>query len=563
MAIWNISDVVRVSLPPEEAEGSGGGAAEKPEIDEEYIEPPEQPDSQEQDSSDGGSSSQEDSDANDSGSGPEESDSKEDSDPQQGSEEDAEEGSGEESDGGVGDGQDPDTDSEPSSGEEEDSEEVQEPGTEEGAGEPSPVDPQEDAGGVDDENSSAGGEESSEGDEEGTDGDESSGEPSKSSEDGDETSGEEGETSADGEETAEGGEEGSDPEEEGSDGGDFEENEVPQHSAEEQEEMRKALDRLRKELTSQAVLQGLQEVSADVQEVLDTVSKGQRLEYKVAPGVKDRLYRVDGGAQAAAAKLQQGIQDIGNLAVKLRRLFADNRSRVVHTGLKRGKRLSGKDVHRIHTDRAQGKVPRIWKREEEGVNLDSAVSIAVDNSGSMQGDSAYMVERLTMALGTTLQRMRVPFEMMGYTAVDADGCAHGTKGVRDYPVDINVIKTFEERQFDVRRCIFPSECGITPDLDCLRIMSPRLLARPEPKKILFVLTDGEPTACGHELTVALMCSLKEHIQEMRRRGVVVFGFGIQADLHQYYGDDFVFVDANNMKDFPNLVIGKLTKLLLG
>ena len=537
MAVWKTDEVARVSLPPEKAPPGGDSQdSQKPDLDEEYIE--EQDNLPPSDQEDEGDEQETDNDSNDSDSGQDQSNEDSGSDTQPSSEETDQEEAGEEE--GVNDSTDSSAessdDAEDSSGDDESDESG---------------------------DNSSGSEQPISGDEE-----DSSGDDGDSSDSGDDSSDEPADSSAGGD-SLPGDEEEGEEELGGGDEPDLEESDVPDLSAEEAEEMRKALIRLQENMRDQQAIARLQEMSKDVQGILNGAAVQNKQSYMVSPLIKDNFYRVEPTPMStmyARQKLMEGNRDIGNLSVRLRRLFSDRHSQNIQTGLKKGKRLSGKDIHRLHTDRAQGRVPRIWKRQSDGVNQDAAVSIAVDNSSSMQGRRAVMVEKLTMALGTTLQRMRVPFEMMGYTANQRSGFGDGSSGARDYPVDINIIKTFEERSFDIARCVFPEDVCITPDLDCLRVMSPRLLARPEPKKIMFVLTDGQPTTFCYgtgSLQDGLEYSLREHIKDMRKRGVIMFGFGMEADLRTFYGEDFVYVDSGSMSEFPKLVIEKLTKLLMG
>jgi cobaltochelatase CobT len=293
----------------------------------------------------------------------------------------------------------------------------------------------------------------------------------------------------------------------------------------------------------------LEEISKEVTDLAN--QKGsQSAGYRVANGVKDTFITTKGSDGTCKYLLSMGIKDLGSLSVRLRNLFTDRNSRRINGGLKKGRRISTRDAYRLYTDPAKGKSPRIWSNESDGKNQDAAVSLLVDNSGSMHGTKAELAERLTMALGTTLDRMRVPFEIIGYTG---GGCVKNN--TRQASVQFNISKTFEEKSFDIRRCVFPGKMDNTPDLDGLRLAAPRLLARPEPKKILFVFCDGQP---NHDIRKYV----KPYIEEIKKKGLVVFGFGMEADLSSFYGEDFIHVRHSEMSSFSKKVIEKLTKLLV-
>ena len=296
--------------------------------------------------------------------------------------------------------------------------------------------------------------------------------------------------------------------------------------------LKEALDDLHKNPPD---IESMQEVSADMTDRISKMSSGM-----VVPPTVVKLVQVKGPVDICKARLEAGQKLFGNLGVRLRNLFSDRNSRKVTGGLKKGKRISSKDIHKLQTDRYQGKLPRIWKREMQGKNQDAAVSIAIDNSGSMNGDKQLLAECISAALGTTLQRMRVPFNMLGYTD-------HGNSGA----LQINVVKSFEERDFDIKRCLFP-RMGCTPELEALMFIGPLLLARPEPKKILFVICDGGGGEPGH---------IERYLNKLRSMGVLIFGFGMEADLSSYYGEDFIKVSHSDMPSFSRILISKLTKLL--
>jgi cobalamin biosynthesis protein CobT len=90
--------------------------------------------------------------------------------------------------------------------------------------------------------------------------------------------------------------------------------------------------------------------------------------------------------------------------------------------------------------------------------------------------------------------------------------------------------------------------GITPDLDCLKWITPQLWVRPEEKKVLFVICDGEPTAYGAGLTLRLRHSYKQYINACKEAGIKVFGFGIEANISEYFGEDWAYVTSSSLSD---------------
>jgi len=192
----------------------------------------------------------------------------------------------------------------------------------------------------------------------------------------------------------------------------------------------------------------------------------------------------------------------------------------------------------------------------------------VDNSASMSmGGKQEIAEALVGGMGSLLSRMHIPFEIIGFTqyphqeAVAADPC---DRWMRRQAVTFNIVKGFGEK-FSAYRVPFP-QTGYTPDLDALKFAVPRLLGRPEHKKILILLSDGI-SELGHENAECmdrLLSSYPRYVQQMRKKGVIPFAFGIcDSTVGDYFGDDWMLVNQKTLKDFPKEVIKHLSRVLLG
>jgi len=192
----------------------------------------------------------------------------------------------------------------------------------------------------------------------------------------------------------------------------------------------------------------------------------------------------------------------------------------------------------------------VYNDKLKGTLEKAALAIALDNSSSMSGHQSYTAAMLLSGILHHADKNGIPTLAAGYTMGDQKVRSKGI--VRDYPVRIDIIKRFEER-YDarvMRRC-----CPLpdyfrsgTPDLDCLQWITPQLWAREEEKKVLFVICDGEPTAAGDELTDKLRASYKKYLEACKLAGIRVFGFGIQADISGYFGEDWAYVTASSLAD---------------
>jgi cobalamin biosynthesis protein CobT len=190
----------------------------------------------------------------------------------------------------------------------------------------------------------------------------------------------------------------------------------------------------------------------------------------------------------------------------------------------------------------------------------AAIAIALDNSSSMRGHRAMIASQLLSGLLHYTDRGGVPTMAAGYTTTrflrDPSAVA------RDMPVHIDIIKSFEERyNASVKRrcCPLPNHMrGATPDLDCIKWITPQLMQRKEKKKVLLVVCDGEPYLGETPATGRLRENYKKYIQACKDAGICVFGFGIEEDISDYFGDDWVYVTAQSLADN---FMAKLSKIL--
>jgi len=185
----------------------------------------------------------------------------------------------------------------------------------------------------------------------------------------------------------------------------------------------------------------------------------------------------------------------------------------------------------------------------------AAISFMVDNSDSMRKIIDYMYTLLSGILHT-LSKAQIPTEAIGYTIGESSSDTW-----RDVPAYLTIIKDFKESYSGrvINRCVSPLYMGATNDLDGMRYAIPRLWARPEKKKVLMVLCDGEPYLTNKILTNKLQKSYKEYIDICRKAGIIIFGIGIgNLNLSRYFGEDWVSVGAQNVGE---TLLSKLTQIL--
>ena len=281
--------------------------------------------------------------------------------------------------------------------------------------------------------------------------------------------------------------------------------------------------------------------------------------YAVDPKVRDTYTQMGpSNFEKGQQLIGPGLALLGPLATKLRYLFTSRESQKIQGSMTKGPRLDGKNLHKAVTGR-KGRNPPVFAKKQRHRNEDAVVSILVDNSSSMHsGRKSHYTELMCTGLGTTLQRMNVPFEMMGFTT---QHYGSQVNGVRTSPVVINVIKSFEEKKFLPERAVFFSGANGNSDMEVGKIMVDRLKERPEPKKVYFVISDGQPASNGYHNYNNLY---RRFLQATKDSGIHVFGFGLgsAANIEYFFGeDDSVTIDLGHVEEFPHKVLEKLTKIL--
>jgi cobalamin biosynthesis protein CobT len=187
---------------------------------------------------------------------------------------------------------------------------------------------------------------------------------------------------------------------------------------------------------------------------------------------------------------------------------------------------------------------RIFRQTVPGQKVDTAVEILVDESGSMGGKMRRAIE-VVIALGETLSAINIPFEVVGWTNVGSS--SYGEGYTRFMPFAFRVVKEFAESWATVcHRAVTLSAQSENVDGEAVWQVAQRIAVRKEARKIIFVLSDGEPCGGGHYLNE----HLNEVVKRLTRAGIEVYGIGIQTTaVRKFYnaanGSDHIVVNDLN------------------
>lgn len=204
------------------------------------------------------------------------------------------------------------------------------------------------------------------------------------------------------------------------------------------------------------------------------------------------------------------------------------------------------DVASLYSLRLGNK--RIFSEQVPGICLDTAISILIDQSGSMGESGKYLRAReAAIAISETINSFGIPFELIGWTNTHGNKVGHEHPYTRHLPFTYYVYKAFNEGYLPVRTRL----CGIhweeeNVDGEAVLAVARRLAVRPEARKMLIVLSDGWPLG-GEGQHEIVRWHLGEVIRKVTGAGIEVYGVGICSNAVEHYysaanGSDHVVVN---------------------
>lgn len=187
------------------------------------------------------------------------------------------------------------------------------------------------------------------------------------------------------------------------------------------------------------------------------------------------------------------------------------------------------DTTALHQLRLGNK--RIFSQVSPAIELDTAVSIVIDLSGSMGSASdqhacAYWARLTCVALAEALDALGVPFEVVGFDNDWSRGAMPRHGFINRSPLRFHVFKAFGEKHKQVRTRLtgITGHCDNT-DGEAVFQCALRLAQRPEQRKVMFVLSDGAP-ACSGVDSYDNNKHLTDVITKVTKAGIEVCGIGL-------------------------------------
>lgn len=210
----------------------------------------------------------------------------------------------------------------------------------------------------------------------------------------------------------------------------------------------------------------------------------------------------------------------------------------------------------------------VFKTRDEAQDIDTAVMIMVDMSGSMEGTRIIVARQVAIALCNCLDRTSIAYELLGfgtdeyaigYTEKDE---AYRGKFSRVSPLRHYIFKSFEEPLRDATGAIgtmAKHRMHHNVDGESLLFGHERLKKRPENRRIMLVLSDGYPEfdGSGVQHRKSHLADVVAHVQ---KEGTELIGIGIQSSAVEQFYDRYTVV--KDLSDLSKGALDQLARLLI-
>jgi len=231
------------------------------------------------------------------------------------------------------------------------------------------------------------------------------------------------------------------------------------------------------------------------------------------------------------------------------------------------------DAGRLARVVANPTTPLSFKWEKDMEFRDTVVTLLLDNSGSMRGRPISIAAICADVLARTLERCNVKVEILGFTTRAWKGGQSRENwlngGRPQQPGRLNDLRHIVYKGADApwRRArpnlgLMMKEGLLKENIDgeALEWAHKRMLARPEQRKILMVISDGAPVD-DSTLSVNPANYLEKHLRDViamveKRKMVELLAIGIGHDVTRYYERAVTITDVEQLA-------GAMTEQLAG
>ncbi|NQZ73713.1 MAG: cobaltochelatase subunit CobT [Dinoroseobacter sp.] len=221
------------------------------------------------------------------------------------------------------------------------------------------------------------------------------------------------------------------------------------------------------------------------------------------------------------------------------------------------------DAGRLARVVANPTTPLSFKVEKDTDFRDTVVTLLLDNSGSMRGRPISIAAICADVLARTLERCQVKVEILGFTTRAWKGGQSREEWLKagrpQQPGRLNDLRHIIYKQADAPMRRTRNNLGLMMkegllkeniDGEALEWAHRRMVARPEARKVLMVISDGAPVD-DSTLSVNPANYLEKHLRDViamveKRRAVELVAIGIGHDVTRYYDRAVTITDVEQL-----------------
>lgn len=274
-------------------------------------------------------------------------------------------------------------------------------------------------------------------------------------------------------------------------------------------------------------------------------------------------------ADVPASHVLQKTRDVCRQARRALVTAVKSRERVWHERDKRRGDLDPRSLHRL----ANRTSNRVFRQEHKKTGGNAAVSLLVDESGSMEGCRIEQARTLASVLCQTLSKLGCPTEVLGFSNatvaemaergrrpycpditqqevsdwrddIDAQFQTSTMRFTRVSPLVVDIAKSFSDpwRQA-LPRIEALTHIGGTPMSEPIQIAAERLAERPEERRIMIVLTDGQANSFDSAVENR---AVKRVVGRIEDGPMEIVGVGILCDSVEHIFSRHITTDEENL-----------------
>lgn len=223
--------------------------------------------------------------------------------------------------------------------------------------------------------------------------------------------------------------------------------------------------------------------------------------------------------------------------------------------------------HKVKSPHLKAQARHVFSQRVEALSLkETAVMVTVDRSGSMNGAKTALAIQCADILGNALSGVGIPFAVQtwstGYGSHHTPTTEERLIYSRFSELIIYICKTFEQSWESARPNLVAmgADQNWNVDGESVAYAVKTILQRKERRKVVFVLSDGQPNGPTYDNNAMLREHVHDVVKKARAAGVEIHGIGIRdTSVIQYYKPHAIVV--NNLTELPVLLVKQLKQLL--